>query len=137
MKRIIVLSALMAIALPVAAQAQPLAALRSKAAAELPKVREAFDDQLLDYPSARFKKVRAGYTEIGSAPYFCGQLNAKNSSGAYIGWRYFSWTSWDAKEPLVMEGADGEGLVEIAKRCGESDTDDRDTADYSTLLTSK
>ena len=63
---------------------------RAAAQAEAAKVRQVLEDKLLDYPAARFRKVRAIYR--GSDPKslrFCGEINARNRAGGYNGWRTF------------------------------------------------
>lgn len=56
--------------------------------------RETLDNDLADYPSARFRNVRATYSpriEGGKDRLtFCGELNAKNHMGGYTGWASFA-----------------------------------------------
>lgn len=59
-------------------------------AAALAKVRRALDDQLFDYPSARFREVYFTPTPSGDV-LVCGEVNAKNRMGAFIGWKGFYW----------------------------------------------
>jgi hypothetical protein len=51
------------------------------------KIRELFDDQLIDYGSARFKRVVVG--SIGPRLVVCGEVNSKNRMGGYTGWEPF------------------------------------------------
>ncbi len=52
-----------------------------------------FDATLNDYPTARFKNVRAmyqGHWRTGKRTYYiCGWINARNRMGGYIGWQGF------------------------------------------------
>lgn len=45
--------------------------------------RDELDGALLDYPSARFREVRADSFRV------CGLVNSKNPYGAFVGWRPF------------------------------------------------
>lgn len=76
--------AAMAILAAGTASAEPAPAVVTKAAEE---ARAALDSRLLDYPSARFRGVTAHVA--GKAVTFCGQVNAKNRSGGYVGWEAF------------------------------------------------
>ena len=64
------------------------------------------DSQLVDYPSARFRNVRAHYSRrtLGGehALTFCGEVNAKNTMGGYTGWAHF----------VLLPGDDPEFLIE-------------------------
>lgn len=51
--------------------------------AQFRAARNALDAKLLDYPSARFRDVHADHFRI------CGMVNARNSLGAYTGWKQF------------------------------------------------
>ncbi len=53
--------------------------------------RDVMTDQLLDAPSARFQKLRAlvDRTHKGQTKIICGEVNAKNAMGAYVGFRRF------------------------------------------------
>lgn len=59
---------------------------RDATAEEIEAVREAMQDRLKDADSAKFRNVYA----IGSIPSICGEVNAKNSMGAYSGYSAFS-----------------------------------------------
>jgi hypothetical protein len=62
------------------------------------------DAALMDYPSARFKNVRAvlqaDWRSWKHFYYFCGQINGKNRMGAYIGWR-ISWSPITARRRQI------------------------------------
>lgn len=95
------------------------------------KTRDAFDRRLADYPSARFREVRAVRADANPAPNirFCGLVNAKNRMGAYGGWERF----------VAVQGYlkfDGDGSADLEVFC-DADTNTADTADYSDLLTYK
>lgn len=51
--------------------------------AQFENARRLLDERLLDFPSARFRDVRADQGRI------CGFVNAKNAMGAYTGWKPF------------------------------------------------
>ena len=56
-------------------------------------VRAAFDNGLVDYPSARFRMVQGLVYLPGNKPtdfILCGQINSKNRMGAYTGWTLFA-----------------------------------------------
>lgn len=81
--------------------------LHRRALAAIPSVREGLDGQLNDYPSARFRNVRARIArsvyasdegQSNKVPWthrggpilvFCGEINPKNRMGGYGGWRRF------------------------------------------------
>lgn len=106
----LILSSVVAIAS--AAQAAPsdnfLTKLHTQAVAALPSVRAELDGLLTDYPSARFRNVRAVMTrsvyssdegQSNKVPWthrgglvlvFCGEINAKNRMGGYGGWQQFA-----------------------------------------------
>ena len=75
------------------------------------EARKALDNKLADYPATRFRDVRATIHDPNpaiaamhlqfapgadpNAPLevvFCGELNAKNAMGAYVGWQLFAVT---------------------------------------------
>ena len=65
------------------------------------------DAGLKDYSSARFQRVKVAFTPTGRS-LVCGMVNAKNSYGAFEGWRYF----WEERGPgaaaaLRMSDSDG------------------------------
>lgn len=106
-------AALFVTPIAVLAQAQPVpgsdgaSELRERAQAALPAVREALDGALTDYPSARFRNVKARLVrsvyasdegQSNKVPWnhrggvvlvFCGEMNAKNRMGGYTGWEAF------------------------------------------------
>jgi hypothetical protein len=53
--------------------------------------RDVMTDQLLDAPSARFQKLRALVDRTHGKPIeiICGEVDAKNAMGAYVGFRRF------------------------------------------------
>jgi hypothetical protein len=81
--------------------------LHARALAALP-ARRALDDQLIDYPSARFQDVHARIVKSvyaddegqsdkvpwthrgGDVLVLCGQINSRNRMGGYIGWTGFA-----------------------------------------------
>lgn len=64
---------------------------QAPAPALLADARRAFNESLFDYPSARFREVRANQSVL------CGNVNAKNQLGAYVGWRPFVFVRYDAQ----------------------------------------
>lgn len=109
-------------ALTLAAPAQAEPSLQN-----LASIQDALDTELTDYPSARFRRVRA--SEDGS--FICGEVNSRSPAGGYEGWKV-----------LIIVNANGQPEVQIAQapavardflaRCGQR-TDWR-TADYSKAL---
>lgn len=85
-------------------------------------VRDALDGKLLDYPSARFREVRADRYRI------CGFVNAKNSLGAYTGWKRFGAMA-GAGRPILY--VDDDEMTEVFCSAALMAT----TADYSDRLT--
>lgn len=67
--------------------------------AQFARLREALNEQLMDYPSARFRDVRADGGRV------CGFVNAKNAMGAYIGWRPFGAIDSARGAVLVVDDA--------------------------------
>lgn len=71
------------------------------------RLRWGLDDQLYDYPSARFRDLRVARRDHGPdghGYYFCGEVNARNLEGAYTGWRYISGgLIWYDDKPLPFE----------------------------------
>lgn len=63
------------------------------------RLREAFEEKLLDFPSARFRAVRADSGRV------CGQVNAKNSFGAFTGWKPFGSIDSPSGTILVIDDA--------------------------------
>jgi hypothetical protein len=62
---------------------------RNFAARAAAQARTTLSAELLDYEATRFQSVRAILPTDRKFPYFCGQINAKNSFGAYTGWKDF------------------------------------------------
>lgn len=71
----------------VALAAEPVLAEKVDAIAEMQRAKEAVSAQLKDPESARFKDVVFRSLKNGFA--VCGQVNAKNSFGGYVGFRAF------------------------------------------------
>lgn len=112
---------------PVSVSAAQVAQIR----ADAPAIRSAFNDEMLDYPSARFRDVQISLNTgaDGPQPYLCGYVNGKNRIGAYVGWQRFVASdgflvigSDDFKQDLVETVCDGPAIV-------------RDSADRSAWLT--
>ena len=61
---------------------------------------ESVKTQLKDPYSANFRDVRANISEVGK-PVVCGSVNAKNSYGAYSGYKRFYFTARD--KPASIE----------------------------------
>ena len=84
------------------------AELHRRALAAVPAVRKGLDNQLNDYPSARFRGVQARLVRSvyaddegqsdrvpwlhrgGLVLVFCGEINARNRMGGYGGWQPFA-----------------------------------------------
>jgi hypothetical protein len=64
------------------------AAERRAAQLSAARARFTLNQELTDYPSARFQFVRAVQLP-NQRPYFCGEINAKNRVGGYTGFRPF------------------------------------------------
>lgn len=62
---------------------------RSFASRAAAQARTTLSAELLDYETTRFQSVRAILPTGRKFPYFCGQINSKNSFGAYTGWKDF------------------------------------------------
>lgn len=75
--------------------------------AVLPKARDLLDRELIDYPSARFREVRASGAPLGLSATFCGFINARNRAGGFTGWEPFMLRISDGSEALYVgtEGA--------------------------------
>lgn len=81
--------------------------------------RRLLDQQLLDYPSARFRDVHA------NGPLACGFVNAKNRLGAYSGWQRFAVLAFeeDGADPaLYLDQAGGSAGIMLDTFCGEDGT---------------
>lgn len=58
---------------------------------EIEAIRSALDRDLYDSQSARFRDVQVGRDpKPGDLRFACGQVNAKNLMGAYVGYRPFA-----------------------------------------------
>lgn len=67
--------------------------------AQFAHARQALEERLLDYPSARFRGVRADDTRV------CGYVNAKNAMGAYSGWKLFGVLDTPGTPIIVIDDA--------------------------------
>lgn len=81
--------------------------------AQVRSARSAFDEQLLDFPSARFKDV------TGNGYVLCGQVNAKNRVGAYIGWTPFAAVWREGRTSIYIQEADAEPPLVLQTFCAE------------------
>lgn len=94
--------------------------------AQFAAARRAFDEQLLDHTSARFRDVH------GDAGAICGFVNAKNRMGAYTGWTRFV-VMFTSPPRLQIEAPDEENVF-VDVLCKEDDA--RATGrDYADRLT--
>lgn len=110
-----------------------LAMLQSVSAAQVAnqeraahEVRAAFDSELIDYPSARFRDVYVSRNpdaeaESGSpgTGYLCGYVNSKNQMGGYAGWKRFMATG----RILILEGS-GSSAIVLDATCGAQSLND-------------
>lgn len=95
--------------------------------ARLKVVRGMLDDQLIDYGSARFKRVQVG--SIGPRLLVCGEVNSRNRMGGYTGWTPF--VAMVPREerpvlhilqaPLGASGNDDIGELVFTSRCLSSE----------------
>ncbi len=88
-----------------------LAATRDATSAQLVVIKKAFADRLKDPYSTKFKDVR-----IASDGTMCGEVNAKNSYGAYIGYTTFNGLYFDKDKngnpvSIIMEIDDGDSTI--------------------------
>jgi hypothetical protein len=70
------------------------------------RAHSAFDSQLIDYPSARFRNTVAHYfirSDNKKAYFLCGEVNSKNGLGGYSGWVPFL-VSGDGTVELPVNG---------------------------------
>lgn len=94
--------------------------------AQFTAAKRAFDEQLLDHTSARFRDVH------GDAGAVCGFVNAKNRMGAYTGWTRFV-VMFTSPPRLQIEDPERENVF-VDVICKEDDA--RSTGrDYSDRLT--
>lgn len=146
--------------------------LHRRAVAAIPAVQAGFDSQLTDYPSARFRNVQARlvrsiyssdegqsnrvpWTHRGNVVLIlCGEINAKNRMGGYIGWERFAFepaqddvvTMYDFSKPrqpkpynlatrdkLMVSGGAGYDDEYIGVLCGD-DAELVDLADLSSSI---
>lgn len=69
--------------------------------------RDAFDRQMIDYPSARFRDVHADRRRI------CGYVNGKNRLGAYSGWKRFVVMGIEDAEAQIEGDEDFPGAISM------------------------
>ena len=71
-------------------------------------LRAAMEGRLKDADSAKYRKVQATSSgQAGSLKVLCGQVNAKNSYGGYVGFRTF-FATYDGQEDLQKSLKAGE-----------------------------
>lgn len=87
--------------MPLLIAASPSHPPRPIAAAEQAAIKNAADDLLFDGPSARWK-----WPPKRSAFVYCGEVNAKNRMGAYIGWHPFYFVIDEDKLRILHDGDD-------------------------------
>jgi hypothetical protein len=99
------------------------------------------DSALNDYPSTRFRSVRAvlqaDWRSWKRFYYLCGQINGKNRMGAYIGWRNFLVTdNGNAPPDFTYEGqADATFLIPRVCSGGRADRlISDDSVEYGKLI---
>ncbi len=102
-------------------QAVPAGELRGEPTeAQFERAREALDDAMLDFTTARFRAVRADGYRI------CGMVNARNALGAYTGWKPFG--VMDVSEQAILR-IDDPGTLSVfctpALHADETDYSDR------------
>jgi hypothetical protein len=95
--------------------------------------RKEFNKSMLDYPSTRFRDVRASVLKGKHEPMLCGFVNGKNRMGAYVGWQPFALFGPADADDTASLWMDDPGMVEIF--CRPSADRDYDTKDYSADLT--
>ena len=86
--------------------------------------RDALDQVLIDYPSARFREVTANSAVV------CGKVNAKNRMGAFSGWSDFVVFS-DAEGATAFVGDE----IMMDALCGERNRPR--SSDYSARLAAR
>lgn len=77
---------------------------------EITAAKKAVIEQLKDPNSAEFKNVGKYVATISGKPMVCGQVNAKNSMGGYVGFRRFAFSQ---TEGLAIEGATPESIFDL------------------------
>lgn len=131
MRRIIIRAGILAGGALLAAAAPATFNQVERAAAQKMAVeaRRIMEDQLVDYPAARIRNVRAQYSAGMNAEgmRFCGEINARNRAGGYNGWRPF----------IVFPGLDQMAIDDSVYFPVFCDTKDAkvDTRDWSADLT--
>jgi len=105
-----------------------------EAVSSAPATRDAFDREMFDYPSSRFRDVHVTINlavEGQRGGYLCGYVNGKNRMGAYVGWRQFM-----AMGDVVFISGETVADAVLPTTCNGS-TIAQDPVDRSDLLTSR
>lgn len=71
------------------------------------RARNALDAELIDYPAARFRDVRASRFRI------CGYVNGRNRMGGFAGWDRFLVSLLPETTVVRFESADKLGMVRM------------------------
>lgn len=68
------------------------------------KAEDAASAQLTDPDSAKFRNIRYGYLVRGKPDHriVCGEINAKNRMGGYVGYTPFNYINVDSKESIII-----------------------------------
>lgn len=99
---------------------------------QVEQARVILNDQLADYPRARFQNVSLRsqtQSDGGVSYYFCGQINAPNAFGGMTGWKPF-WINPNPNMPSFMAM-----MVEPVRAPQCVDYAPVDDVDYSSALT--
>lgn len=108
------------------ANAQAAGPLGPPSEVQFTAARRAFDEQLLDHTSARFRDVH------GDAGAICGFVNAKNRMGAFTGWTQFV-VMFTSPPRLQIEAPDQENVfVDVICKEDDARTSGRDYSDRLT-----
>jgi hypothetical protein len=83
--------------------------------AQFSAARDALDGKLFDYPSARFREVRADHFRI------CGLVNGKNQMGAYTGWKTFGVLGSGRTPSVVYFDDRPEDLADLCRDLSDQD----------------
>lgn len=121
--------------IPGSGEAAPttLAEAQQRAVTMLPKARDVLDQQLVDYPSARFRSVAAHSPRHGTGTVYCGLLNSRNRAGGYTGWGAFALTVGDNDGSLYS--GDSEFMVGLIEALCGPGNHVRVSGDFSERLT--
>ncbi len=132
----------MILAFAIAVQVLVSSAQISRTEAEAPKIRAAFDREMLDYPTARFRDVHVTVNLAVEEPrgaYLCGFVNGKNRMGAYTGWQRFMASGAGDAGQVHIETSDGNAVSDmlIGMTCGDAGSHASDPLDRSAWLASQ